>query len=200
VSNSGDQAGAVTHIAGTCVQSTLLTAVRTGGNLKLISWGIDAQNAVQRLGDSGSQAGAVDDLCVAGFLSLDQSTLRFIITAVKNGSGNLEVISWRLNTDNSITRMGTFTGGAVGELAITTFQLTTTAGIGGFVTATTDSGGNLVVTSWKVLSDGTIQQLASANAGAASRVAIIDIANDLVATTCVTGSGIEKVITWRVVF
>jgi hypothetical protein len=53
--------------------------------------------------------------------------------------------------------------------------------------------------SWRVAATtGAITQLATASAGGASHVAVVDVDSDMVATTCLTGSGTEKVISWRV--
>jgi hypothetical protein len=195
---SSASAGAASHISGTFVGVNLITAVRTGGNLKLINWAIGGQNAVQRLGDSGGQGDAVDDLCVGGFSPLDNVASSFCVTAARNTGGNLEITSWRVNSSGSITKMSSHVGGAVVEVAITSFQDISAATLGVFVTATTNAAGNLVVTSWQVSSSGGIQQLATNSAGGASQIAIMDVGTDLVATTCVLSTGIERVITWRI--
>jgi hypothetical protein len=199
VSDSGGQAGAASHIAGAFASGCLVTAVRTGGGtLKLISWGLDPQNGVQRLGDSGNQAGAVEELCLGSFSPLDNVAGRFVVTAVKNGAGNLEIISWRVGNNGSVTRLASLVSGPVGELAITAFQDVTASNLGVFVTATTNGSGDLQITSWRLLADGSIQQLAANAAGVASHVSILDISDDMVATTCVSGNGTEKLITWRI--
>jgi hypothetical protein len=191
------RAGAASHIAGSFSSSGLVTAVRTGGNLKLIRWDVGPHNAPRRRGDSGGQGGSVQDLRVAAFSSFDSVAGQFVVSAAKNSAGNLELISWRLELDGSLTKVDTFVSGAVGELAITTFQVPGD-NLGVFVTAVTDASGDLQVTAWRVRTDGSIHHVATATAGAASHIAIMDVDTEMVATTCLTSSGVEKVITWRV--
>lgn len=197
VASSGDQAGAASHIAGAWSAGALVTAVRTGGSLKLIRWGIVA-NKVERLGDSGDQAGAVSEIAVTGFSSLDERARDFVITAVKNSTGDLELISWQAKSNGDVDRLHTATAGAVDEIAIATFDGITSENLGVVVTAVKNGSGNLELISWRVHGDGSIHRLASAAAGAAKHIAIGAVSPEIVATTCVDGDGREKVITWRI--
>ena len=77
-------------------EANVVTAVRDGSNdLLLIGWSVSPDGQLQRWGeDSGSQAGEVEEIAVlrvaSGVLTRD------VVTAVKDGSGNLLLIAWRL--------------------------------------------------------------------------------------------------------
>jgi hypothetical protein len=94
-------AGEVSTIAsGAFSSGKLLTAVRNGSdNLDLIIWAPDAANRrLERLSDSGTQAGEV------GGIALAMMGER-CITAVQNGDGKLLLIPWALETDGTISRL-----------------------------------------------------------------------------------------------
>lgn len=197
VDSSGDQAGTASHIAGTWSGSALVTAVRTGGSLKLIRWAFQ-QGAVKRLGDSGSQGGPVSELAATGFSALDQRAARFVVTAAKNGSGNLELNSWQPKSNGDLELLDTASAGAIGEVAITSFDSPVAENLGVCVTAVRNGSGKLELISWQLHDDGSIHRLASASAGTATHIAIGPLRSDIVATTCVDSNGNEKVITWRI--
>src|SRR3954454_13920802 len=89
-------------------QPILVTALRNGsGNLELISWRLEANGNLTRLGDSCSQAGAVHSVAV---ISLGGN---LIVTAVQTthsityAHGNLKFIAWQISQNGGkITRIG----------------------------------------------------------------------------------------------
>ncbi|HBY80716.1 MAG TPA: hypothetical protein DEG47_27750 [Cyanobacteria bacterium UBA11148] len=91
--DSSSQAGATDMIAIASLGSDqVATAVRTKeGNLKIIVWGVfDDGESIARLGDSGSQAGAIDAIAL---MSLAKGQ---VATAVRT-QGNLKLIAWEIN-------------------------------------------------------------------------------------------------------
>jgi hypothetical protein len=68
-----------------------------------------------------------------------------IVTALKNGSGNLELIGWRLSDDNKITREADSLqqAGTVDQIALTLIGRRA-------VTAVRSGSGNLLLISWDV--------------------------------------------------
>jgi hypothetical protein len=94
-------------------------------------------------------------------VAIAQIQFGWLVTAVKNGSGDLEVIVWH-DTGSTIVRTGSATAGAI------TFGLGVTAQIGPdpllatVVTAAFNSSFNLELISWQVTSSGTITRVGSA--------------------------------------
>src|SRR6516164_9146388 len=84
---------------------------------------------------AGGGAGEASHIAVAALGGPPQ-----FITAMRNGSGNLELIGWIMR-DNTLTRAGTALAGAVSEVALT---------IAGqrAVTAVRDGRGRLFLISW----------------------------------------------------
>ena len=92
--DSGSQAGATDIIAIASLGSDrVATAVRTKeGNLKIVVWGVfDDGESIARLGDSGSQAGAIDAIALTSLAN------GHIATAVRTQEGNLKLIAWEIN-------------------------------------------------------------------------------------------------------
>ncbi len=95
VNDSGSQAGETELNALIARPAGVLSAVKTGsGALKLISWRIDGNGTITRTGDSSDQAGAIS-LIALGTTNQPSAPL---VTSVRNGSGDLELITW---DDNS---------------------------------------------------------------------------------------------------
>ena len=102
--DSGKQAGEVSLVTVEAITSnTIVTAVRTGrGTLELIAWNISQDGSkIERVGDSGKLAGAVTEIAMVP-TPFDQPG---VLTAVRNGSGNLEVIVWRV-VNGAVHRLG----------------------------------------------------------------------------------------------
>lgn len=169
--DSGTLAGEASQIAMTAIGGNMLvTAMRAGsGNLLLISWALNADGSFTRLGDSAppdqpAQAGAVSLVTVAFIGNYT------VVTAVRNGSGNLELIAWKVSTDGKIIHRQDPSGtsaGAVSEIALIPFPGDpTSGGAPGVITAVRNGSGNLEVIGWKVLEGG----IGIARAGDTSRL------------------------------
>lgn len=150
LADSGNQAGAASHID--IVQGRkIITASRTGdGNLKLVSWDVDPDTgAITRAGDSGSQAGTASRIKIALL------TMTRFVTASRSGSGRIKLISWSLQFDGSLRRLADSgdAGDPVAELSL--LRLNTVGGsIHNFVTPIIDPAGNLKVIRWNVSTNG----------------------------------------------
>ena len=84
--------GKVREVAAVARPYGLLTSVISdGGHVLLIKWAINAQGAVTRLGESGSQAGEGSMISVAALPFADKAT---VCTVVRDGSAKLLPISW----------------------------------------------------------------------------------------------------------
>ena len=137
-------------------QGRAVTATRTGGKLQLDVWDFD--NAVQSLTREGKWiAGNVSEVAVRTLQyqnDLDD-TSRFV-TAVRNGSGKLQVDVWDVNHAGQIERLG-------GE--VTTFSVSSAAssvskiaidswGLNKFHVAFLDGDSKLKLVTWQVTADG----------------------------------------------
>jgi hypothetical protein len=196
--DSEKQAGEASQIAMTAIGGNMLvTAMRAGsGNLLLISWALNADGSFTRLGDSAppgqpAQAGAVSLVTVAFIGNYT------IVTAVRNGSGNLELIAWKVSADGKkIHRqdpIGT-SAGAVGEIALIPVVGDPTSNAQGVITAVRNGAGNLLVIGWKgatgIERTGDTSTLpASQIPGAASHIAICPVGTATYLATMRRGSG-----------
>lgn len=117
-----------------------------------------------------------------------------IVTALRNGSGNLEVIVWELAADGSVTRKGSATGGAGSQISCTDWPQGP-----GIVTAMRTATGVMQISSWKIGADATIQHAADGDGGPIGEVKISSPSGFAgVVTPVRTASGDLKVIAWKV--
>src|SRR5215207_1603013 len=142
--DSGSQAGAATSIsiARNTTDSRFVTACRSGSSrLLLISWNVnDNGNAINRLADSGTQAGNASMIRIVAL-----GNNRFV-TACRAGNGSLFLIGWRLNNDGSLTRLADS-----GNQAGTVQDIALVALAGNRVlTAVRAGNGNLLLITWDV--------------------------------------------------
>ena len=93
--DSGSQAGSVSRVTIAAIDdSNVVTAVRNGGgNLELIGWSVASNGTLTRWGDSGSQAGSVSEISITAMDG--PGPTNDVLTTVRDGSGNLLMISWR---------------------------------------------------------------------------------------------------------
>lgn len=113
VADSGAAAGVASIVRSTSNGGSLYTAVKTGeGALKIIRW-IPQYTPwtfdLLRAGDSGVQAGAVED--EAGIVTESGSTFTRLVCAVRMksdgpGRGRVRIISWIVNRRGSFVREG----------------------------------------------------------------------------------------------
>ena len=144
MADSGNQAGRGSHFAITR-GDRVVTAGRTeDGNLRLISWDVDPDTgAITRAGDWGNQAGT------ASRIKIVPITDSVFATAFRSGNGRVMLISWRVNSNGTITRLGDSgnTGDPAAEVAL--LRLATAGGSEhNLVTPVIDSAGNLKVIHW----------------------------------------------------
>src|SRR5262245_38509012 len=193
--DSGGAAGAVGAVASTYLGSAkLVTPVRDGsGNLKLITWNVPAGNApIPRLADSGNQAGT-SSVIASALLGSGR-----VATPVRDGSGNLKVITWQIPMSGaSVTRLGD-SGSQAGKISLADVVY---LGSGRIVTPVRDGSGNLKLITWQVSDGGNpITRLADSGnqAGAISLLAASYTGFGRVMTSVRDGSGNLKLIHWQV--
>lgn len=199
---------AVGDVALTIAGQRAITAVRDGaGKLLLTSWDCSPQlTSITKAGDSSASvppAGAAELIGITPVLS--EFGQQVFVTALRNGSGNLELISWRIEPNGNFTRLGDSHAGGVGSVAITS--------VGGNLIVTAvqtahsvlHAHGTLKVIAWQVSQNGAkISRIGDENhlsgeAGQVSEVAIANISGFPGVLTAVrNGSGNLEVIAWGV--
>ena len=128
-----------------------------------------------------------------GALALTRLAPDHVLTAVRDGSGNLKVIAWKVGSDGSLTRQGDASAGGISLVAMTDWP----AGPG-VVTAVRTASGTLKVIAWALHSDGTVHRRGDADAGAVKELSISSPSGfDGVVTAVVNGSGELEVIAWK---
>jgi hypothetical protein len=192
-------AGDVDEVALVLVGRQAVTAVRNGsGNLELISWDIPhpippQPGTVTRKHDN--HAGEASQIAITRFGQI-------LVTALQNGSGNLEIITWSLDSDGSITRLADNEAGEVSLVTVCTLGGTSNI----VITAVRNGSGNLELIAWAISADGmTIERRASTDqkqAGAVDGIAIVPQSSAKGATGVLTavrtGSGRLLIIVWQV--
>ena len=119
----------------------------------------------------GIGAGAISQVAIA---QVDQEEF---VTAVINGSGNLEIISWLVDeNDQQILRLGTWYGPPASAVAISSpFSVNGSTDL--FTTAAINANGNLDITTWLVGGSGEIGMYSEVQAGKASVVSVAFVNN-----------------------
>jgi hypothetical protein len=118
------------------------------------------------------------------------------LTALRNGSGNLELISWHTDPQDNVVTRGADSGtlaGTANEVALAIIGRTA-------ITAVRSGSNNLLLISWDVPPGlTTINRLHDSGtaAGEASNIAITTVGTDLVVTAVRNGSGNLELISWR---
>lgn len=191
-------AGTAENVALALLGRRAVTAVRSGSDhLLLISWNAPSGlQTITRLHDSGGMAGEASQIAVT---PVNQTML---VTALRDGSGDLLLISWQLNANGSFTRLGDSRGQA-GAVSLVT---ATTIGNNIVVTAVRNGSGDLELIAWRVSGDGkTIhrQNPAGATAGSVGEIALTTFRDSEGATAGVVtavqnGSGNLELIAWGV--
>lgn len=195
-SSSQSGAGAVSEISSLTTRNNVVTAVRAGnGNLKMILWRIDAAGGIQRL---DTPASAPDLAGEASSISVAQAGIN-IVTAVRNGSGNLFLISWQIDGNKLVRKAdsGSLAGKASG---IKIINLTTSL----ILTACRTGSGDLKLILWRVNAAGEFTRISdsASQAGEVSEISLLKIRSNnnehVVSTAVRAGNGTMKVITWAV--
>jgi hypothetical protein len=105
---------------------------------------------IERIGDSGSQAGAASEISLAG------TDTHHLMTSLRDGNGNLLVIRWDVDLDGTVTRRGSTTGNEI---------VTATAIDAGFLPGTATpywanvvkTGGQMKLILWGLSSNGPVR-------------------------------------------
>lgn len=153
--------------------------------------GSSLSTAVARQGDSGDQAGYVDE--IAAIRHRDHQ----VVTAVRTQEATLKLIAWNVDPAGRITRTGDS-----GDQAGHATYIDIAGHVSGtrLVTSCTDSEGALKLISWDVSDDGTvITRLgdSGSQAGAAEGTSIVAVSPDRLVTAVRTDGGNLKLIGWR---
>jgi hypothetical protein len=163
----GDASGsAITHVAITEVRNPLTAVVTASrgsdGNLKLTAWQVTTDKTFIKKGEA--VAGPIS--AVAATTVRVSAAKEFVLTAVRDKDGYLEVIAWEVLPSGQIVRRGEGVAGLVSEVAINT--------MGNFEAVTTvrDENGALKLIAWEVTPSGLINRKGDAAAGAVSKVAM----------------------------
>lgn len=193
--DSGGQAGFVAEIAAARHrQHQIINAVRTqAGNLKLIAWDVASGGAINRTGDSSTQAGAASSIAIAANISEPSQ----FVTACRTSAGKLKLISWDVNNSGTDLDREGDSGDQAGAARL--IKIVAVAH-DRFVTACRDGAGNLKLIGWRLQSDGSLTRLADSGnqAGTISEVALTRLASNRVLTSVRDGNGDLKLISWSV--
>jgi len=120
------------------------------------------------------------------------------VTACQNGSGNLLLISWRLNPDGSLSRLHDSgnAAGAVSEISL--LDVSENNAGDRIATVVCNGSGNLHIIVWSVTADGTIVRTGQALAGEATRIRAVRDSFGHMITACRQGDGKLLLIVWTV--
>jgi hypothetical protein len=167
ISRKGDAtAEAITDVAITTIFDPfdgVVTAARNNaGDLVLTTWEVTAGKQLIRRDDA--VAGPVSDLALATVRVAFNKEL--VVTAVRNGSGNFELIAWEITSTGQIVRRGEAGGGAISDIAVAA------DGTAQLVSAIRDSGGDLKLIAYEVSATGQFVREGEAAAGAVNSVAL----------------------------
>ena len=185
-----EAAGRVREIAvvNGATPARLITAVRTNeGILRLILWEVHGTGGIERIADSGNDAGEATSIAVARG--------RQVVTAARTNEGNLKVISWNVTNDSVSRDLDEEAGEAsLIQLLALSDEL--------FVTACRDADGKLALISWRLESNGKPRRLSKAGTpGVVSDIAFTRVrpsgTGHLVATTVRTSNRMKTTV-WRV--
>ncbi len=132
-----------------------VTACRAdNGNLVLISWEVQGVQIIRR-GDSRDNSGKdrAGEARVINILALSND---LFVTAVQTGSGDLRLITWRLENSGELTRLADSgsQAGAVKEISLVRVS-PDSLGNHRVVTAVRSGDGTLVLISWKIAVNGS---------------------------------------------
>ena len=167
-----------------------VTAVMSADStLKLISWGMQADGSVSRLGEA--------DAGVIRYVSLTRlGTSNRIATAVVDSSSNLKIITWLVASNGTISRLQETSAGAVAQVEAISDREDR------LYTAVRDSNGNLKIISWDIHPSGFINRLSDASAGAVAftRMAMFgtNVSDTVLVTAVRDGEGNLRLISWGI--
>lgn len=152
-------------------ETTLVTPVRAAnGKLLVIAWRLQSDGTFARLCHNDKAGGvSLVEVTSMGFIN------KVFVTAVRNASNNLQLISWQLSPDGSrIDRLDEQAAGTVSDIAMVRRNDIGELGRSGVVTAVRNGSGDLLLIVWGVGFDGGLGRLgdSAGKAGEASHIAI----------------------------
>jgi hypothetical protein len=172
-----------------------VTAIRSGsGRLRLDSWDLLPDlSSINWSHETGTAAGDAD-LITATVLEPD-----LVVTAVRNASGNLLLIVWRLETNGTLSRLNheNAQAGEIDEIGLVTLDASNV------ITAVRNGSGHLQIIGWNIDTDGTVTRwVTDGHAGDVSALAVAALGGtgstrDIV-TAVRDGSDQLLLIAWRV--
>src|SRR5262245_48594544 len=143
----------------------VVTPVRTAsGDLKVIAWKVSAAGAITRAGDTS--AGASSAISVTALSSAGGAAR--VAVALRNGSGNLQIITWAVTATGIVARLHEGVAGPISDVAIT-YRATANADL---ITVTRGPNGDMTVIGWAVKDDGSLERLATAQGGEVAALAV----------------------------
>ena len=175
----------------------VVTAIRSGSDrLRLDSWAVSPDlSTITWLHETGTAAGEAD------FVTATALNPDLTVTAVRNGSGKLLLIVWRLEADGTLSRLNheDNQAGEFDEIALAALDSSHV------VTAVRNGSGNLQVIGWTIDTNGTVTRWAvDGGAGEISAVAITVLDGEGPIRNIVTavrdGSDSLLLIAWRASF
>ncbi len=166
------------------------TAARdSNGNLSISVWYISPSGQITW--DAGYTGPPVIEAAIAPTYFTDQ-----LVTAVRTSSGDLQVTSWTYDlTANLIIQQGSASAGGVKQLSLG-FWTSDAATYTDMATAVVNGSSKLEIISWRVTESGAVSREGSANAEAASQVAVGTTWNLEAMTAIVNSSGSLGAATW----
>ena len=172
--------------------SGVVTAARTArGTLEITAWIISRAGTVTRAGSTAG--GAADALAIVGVRARRHAT---VAAAMRNGSGNLEVVTFAVSNAGEIVRQHEVRTGTVNSVALV-HQPGADADL---LAVTANGGGDLAVIGWSIADDGALTHTASAQGGHVSAVAAAAAQADsrrYLAAAVRTAEGQLKIVAWR---
>jgi hypothetical protein len=179
----------------------IVTACRAAnGNLFLISWE-DRGGTIDRRNDSRDAAGH-DRAGSASVINILALTEEIFVTAVRTGSGDLMLLTWRLESNGELTRIADSGSQAetVSEIALVRVDADP-FGNPRVVTAVRAGDGTLLLISWKVSPDGSsIERLSHdhGQAGRADLIRAVTIDGGIIVTSMRAADGNLLLISWAI--
>jgi len=151
---------------------------------------------IVRRGDSANAAGAISAVAAV------RTRPRQIVTAVRNGSDRLLLISWRVEGDGAVTRTGDSGTNGIKLIRASSDpdrHIVDVALGARLVTACRNAAGDLELRSWTINASGAIGRTAGAvgRAGSARHVKIVALSPTLFVTACRNGAGRLLLMSWR---
>jgi hypothetical protein len=172
-----------------------VTAIRSGsGRLRLDSWDLSTDlSSINWLHETGTAAGNAD-LITATVLEPD-----LVVTAVRNASGDLLLIVWRLESDGTLSRLNheNAQAGEIDEIGLVTLDASNV------ITAVRNGSEHLQIIGWHIDTNGSVTRwVTDGHAGDVSALAVAALGGtgstrDIV-TAVRDGSDQLLLIVWRV--